>query len=89
MKTNPKCFIYQFNFSIQDVIALKSILTILVLFATSNILAQKDLMQKKDSTEIRCKILMETPTIYTYAYINEKNKVKKATILISEVENIQ
>ncbi len=89
MKTNPQCLIYQFNFSIQDVIALKSILTILVLFATSNILAQKDLMKKNDSTEVRCKIVFETPTIYTYAYVNEKNKVKKATILISEVENIQ
>ncbi len=63
---------------------------IVVIFCTSNtILAQKDLMKKNDSTEIRCKILIETPTIYTYAYVNEKNKVKKTTILLSEVENIQ
>ena len=68
---------------------IKQILVLLILFINSTVLAQKDLMQKKDSTEIRCKIISETPTIYTYAYINEKNKVKKTTILLSDVENIQ
>jgi hypothetical protein len=68
---------------------IKQILTVVILFSTSNILAQKDLIQKKDSTEIRCKILIETPTIYTYAFANEKNKVKKTTILISDVENVE
>ncbi len=56
-------------------------MTLMILFATNTILAQKDLMRQTDSTEIRCKILMETPTIYTYAYINAKNKIKKTTIL--------
>lgn len=59
------------------------------MFLTANVTAQKDLIQKKDSTEIRCKVLTETPTIYTYAYNNGKNKVKKSTILLSEVEGVQ
>ncbi len=58
------------------------------LFFGGELWAQKDVMQKKDSTEIRCKIISETPTIYTYAFINEKNKVKKTTILLSDVEKI-
>lgn len=78
----------QFNHSPKGVIALKYTMTLMILFATNTILAQKDLMKQTDSTEIRCKILMETPTIYTYAYINAKNKIKKTTILKSDVENI-
>lgn len=89
MKTILQRLFHQFNLSIKDAIVLKSILTILVLFATSNLLAQKDLMHKKDSTEIRCKIIMETPTMYTYAFVNSKNKVKKTTILKSVVENVE
>ncbi|QBN17706.1 hypothetical protein [Flavobacterium nackdongense] len=61
---------------------------LLVLCSTTNLVAQKDVIQKKDSTEIRCKVLVQTPTIYTYAYVNGKNKVKKSTILLSEVENV-
>jgi hypothetical protein len=89
MKTAHQCSFHQFNRFIQDAIVIKSILTILVLFATSNLLAQKDLMHKKDSTEIRCKIVMETPTMYTYAFVNPKNKVKKTTVLKSTVENVE
>jgi hypothetical protein len=66
----------------------KQIFLVLILLTNSSVLAQKDLMQKKDSTEVRCKIISETPTIYTYAFVNDKNKVKKTTILLSEVENI-
>jgi hypothetical protein len=79
----------QLNFSNKDLIALQSILTLVVLFSTSNLFAQKDVMHKKDSTEIRCKIVKETPTMYAYAFINTKNKVKKATILKSVVENVE
>ncbi len=67
---------------------IKQIFLVLILLTNSSVLAQKDVLQKKDSTEVRCKILSETPTIYTYVYITEKNKVKKATILLSDVENI-
>lgn len=55
----------------------------------NSLFAQKDLMHKKDSTEIRCKILVETPTMYTYAFVNSKNKVKKSTVLKSTVENVE
>ena len=68
---------------------IKQIFLVVILFTTSSILAQKDLMKQTDSTETRCKILIETPTIYKFAYVNEKNKVKKTTILKSDVENIQ
>ena len=68
---------------------IKQIFLVVILFTTSSILAQKDLMKQIDSTETRCKILIETPTIYKFAYVNEKNKVKKTTILKSDVENIQ
>jgi hypothetical protein len=77
------------NLSSTKSIVSKYILAIICLFFGSNLWAQKDLMHKKDSTETRCKILSETPTVYTYAYINTKKKVKKATILKSDVENIQ
>ena len=70
------------------VVIAKQILMFVVLFTTTNLLAQKDLMHKKDSTEVRCKILTETPSMYTYAYINAKNKVKKTNILKSVVENV-
>lgn len=60
-----------------------------ILIGVNSLFAQKDLIQKKDTTSIRCKILTETPTIYTYAYLNAKNKVKKSNILKSNVENIE
>ncbi|WP_396171387.1 hypothetical protein [Flavobacterium sp.] len=88
MKTTSQCLFNPLNIDNKDIITLKFILTLVVLFTTSNLLAQKDLIQKKDSTEIRCKVLSETPTVYTYAYVNGKNKVKKTTILLSDVENV-
>lgn len=89
MKTKLQCPFYQFNFTIKEAIALKSVLTLGVLFVTSNLFAQKDLIHKKDSTEIRCKIIIETPTMYTFAHINAKNKVKKTNILKSVVDNVE
>lgn len=89
MKATLPFQFHQLNLDYKAAIILKYILILVILFATSNLLAQKDLMHKKDSTEIRCKILIETPSIYTYAFINAKNKVKKTTILKSDVENIQ
>jgi hypothetical protein len=89
MKTTLQYLLHQLDLSIRDIIALKSILILVILFSTSSLLAQKDLTQKKDSTEIRCKILTETPTMYTYAFLNAKNKVKKTNILKSLVENVE
>jgi len=92
MKKYTSHFSDRLNFSISSFIfklsVRKKILILLVLCSTTNLVAQKDVIQKKDSTEIRCKVLSQTPTIYTYAYVNGKNKVKKSTILLSEVENV-
>jgi hypothetical protein len=93
MKKTTQCLLHQLsftaNFSVNKLIVLKTILSILCLLFGSNLWAQKDLMYKKDSTEIRCKIISETPTMYTYAFLNAKNKVKKTNILKSAVENIE
>ncbi len=59
------------------------------MFLTANVLAQKDAIIKKDSTEIRCKILKENHTKYTYAAVNSKNKVVKANILKSIVQRTE
>ena len=58
-------------------------------FFSNSLVAQKDAIIKKDSTEIRCKILKETLTKYSYATVNSKNKVVKASILKSIVSNIE
>ncbi len=89
MKNSTQHLFNQFDLSLKDAILLKSIMTLVILFLTTNLLAQKDLMHKKDSTEVRCKILTETPSMYTYAYINAKNNVKKTNILKSVVENVE
>ncbi|MES2574775.1 MAG: hypothetical protein V4572_07520 [Bacteroidota bacterium] len=70
---------------------LRSAYTVILFFFVcgSPLFAQKDLIHKKDTITIRCKILTETPTMYSYAYINSKNKVKKTTILKSTVENVE
>ncbi len=65
------------------------VLVLAFLFFSINVLAQKDVIVKKDSTEIRCKILKENHTKYTYATVNSKNKVVKACILKSIVIGIQ
>ena len=65
------------------------VLVFALLFFSANVLAQKDAIIKKDSTEIRCKILKENQTKYTYATINSKYKVIKASILKSIVQRTQ
>lgn len=59
------------------------------MFLTANVFGQKDAIIKKDSIEIRCKILKENQTKYTYATLNSKNKVIKASILKSIVKRIE
>lgn len=59
------------------------------LLICSNLFAQKDAIIKKDSIEIRCKIILESPSNYTYYFTNEKNKIKKKSILKTEVEDVK
>lgn len=89
MKRNVLNSLLQSNVLISKSFGMKQILIFIILFSFHSIFAQKDVLKKIDSTEIRCKIIIETPTIYTFAYINDKNKVKKTTILLSDVENVQ
>jgi len=89
MKRNVLNSLLQSNVLISKSFGMKQILIVVILFSFHSIFAQKDVLKKIDSTEIRCKIIIETPTIYTFAYINDKNKVKKTTILLSDVENVQ
>ena len=64
-------------------------LLFLLFLVGNSLFAQKDVIIKKDSTEIRCNILKENHTKYTYAYINSANKVVKASILKSVVSTIK
>ncbi len=68
---------------------LKQALLTLFLFIGCNLFAQKDVIIKKDSTEIRCNVLRENKTKYTYAFINSSNKVVKATILKTFVNEVK
>lgn len=76
------------NFKFANSYLLKQIFIVVFISFTGNLLAQTDAILKKDSTEIRCKILKETHTKYTYAYINPKNKAVKTAILKSVVNSV-
>jgi hypothetical protein len=54
----------------------------------TNSFAQKDLIVKKDSTEIRCAINKETSKKYRYSFLNSKNKMEKTSILKTLVDTI-
>ena len=77
------------NFRIKEEPVLKPLLLILFLLVGGDLFAQKDAIIKTDSTEIRCNILKENQTKYTYAYINSGNKVVKASILKTVVSTIK
>ena len=80
---------FKSSFFLNNLCLKKSNYLLFFLFFASCIYAQRDLIIKKDSTEIRCKILKETQTKYNYASLNSKNKVVKASILKSIVNAIQ
>ena len=88
MKRNVLNSFLQSNVLICKSFGINQILIFIILFSFHSIFAQKDLLKKIDSTEIRCKIIIETPTKYTYAYTNTKYKVKKTTVLKTDVENV-
>lgn len=82
-------FMFFMNFFLGKTYIEKPILILILIFFSSNLMAQKDLIIKKDSTEIRCKILKETHTKYNYACVTEKSKVVKNSILKSVVSTVQ
>lgn len=65
-----------------------SFFTASLLLSAGKAWAQKDLMIKKDSTEIRCKILKVTGQKYQFAFIDTSNKVIKKTILRNLVDSV-
>jgi hypothetical protein len=69
--------------------SVKPIILLMSLFFSTYLLAQKDAIIKKDSAEIRCKILKENQTKYTYATLSSKNKVTKVNVLKSIVQRIE
>jgi hypothetical protein len=76
-------------FTINKIFFVQHILILIFLFTTLDLSAQKDILFKKDSTQIRCKVLTETGTAYTYAFINIKNKVAKTSIFKTFVDSVQ
>jgi hypothetical protein len=58
-------------------------------FFVGAISAQKDIIYKKDSSTIRCKVLKTTQSKYSYAFINDKNIVLKASILKSLTDSVK
>jgi hypothetical protein len=57
-------------------------------FICQNSFAQKDIIYKKDSTQIRCKILKATIDKYEYAFADSANKVFKTKILKTLVDSV-
>ena len=67
----------------------KYFLLFIFLFITVHLSAQRDVLFKKDSTEIRCKILKAEGTKYTYAFIDTADNVVQTTILKSLIDSVQ
>lgn len=70
-------------------IFIKHLITLIFLFQSASVFAQQDVIFKKDSTEIRCKILKEKKDKYFYAFVDSANNVAKATISKSFVDSVQ
>ncbi len=58
-------------------------------FANHQCQAQRDIIYKKDTTQIRCKILKATADKYEYAYADSMSKVFKTKILKTLVDSIK
>ncbi len=57
-------------------------------FIYQNSFAQRDVLYKNDSTQIRCKILKATTNKYEFAFADSTNKVFKAKILKTLVDSV-
>jgi len=64
-------------------------LLFIFLFTGTNVLAQKDIIFKKDSTTIRCKILKATGKNYTYAFIDKNYNVAKTKVSKTLVDSVE
>lgn len=66
----------------------KPTIVLFFLFSINAIFAQKDLLVKKDSTELRITLLKETSKKYKYTFLNSENNIKKASILKTLVDTV-
>lgn len=70
-------------------VSIRYFLWLIILLSSANLFAQQDVIFKKDSTEIRCKILKEKKGNYLYAFLDSANNVAKAAISKSLVDSVQ
>ena len=64
------------------------LLNFFLLAISMQIFAQKDIIYKNDSTQIRCKILKATTDKYEYAFADSANKIFKIKILKILVDSV-
>jgi hypothetical protein len=69
-------------------IAIINLFTFIFLAGATTALAQRDIIFKKDSTEIRCKILQSKGTKYSYAFIDSNSKVVKAILAKIYIDSV-
>jgi len=72
-----------------NVLQFISLICILIWGTPTNCIAQRDIIYKNDSTQIRCKILNETSDHYKYAYLDSLNSVLKATMPKSFIDSVK
>jgi hypothetical protein len=66
----------------------KCFLVCVSILSVFNASAQKDIIYKNDSTQIRCKILKATTDKYEFAFADSNNRVYKAKILKTLVDTV-
>lgn len=64
------------------------LLQLIILLATFDVNAQRDIIYKNDSTQIRCKILKATTDKYEYAFADSTNRVFKTKIIKTFVDSV-
>ncbi len=64
-------------------------LAFITIFGIQQTFAQRDIIYKNDSTQIRCKILKSTADKYEYAYADTNSKVFKTKILKTLVDSVK
>jgi hypothetical protein len=78
------------NFKQSTMKTIKIITPFALLFLIyQNTFAQRDIIYKKDTTQIRCKILKTTAGKYEYAYADSASKIFKTKILKTLVDSIK
>jgi hypothetical protein len=64
-------------------------IAMLLLLVCQNAFAQRDILFKKDSTQVRCKILQTKSTAYVYAFVDDALQVRKVKIAKTLVDSVK